>query len=140
MVQGPYAVMAAGVDPLILAVRELVRLLALNHAKAVKPVRAIKIIDEIIRAFRGDKYLPGEKLHAFAARTEIIHVIAAEHIPVDGSRRREPGVNIDINAIRAGERNIKLRARDIGFAKRRGDVRVGDGFVNNRALGEQIVP
>ena len=140
MVEGPYAVMAAGVDPLILAAGELVRLVTLNNAKAIEPVCASKIIDKIISAFRGDKDFPGGKDHAFAARTEIIRVVAAKHILANGSRRREPGINIDIRAIGIGKRNIKLPARDIGFAERSGDVVVGDDLMDDRALGEQIVP
>ena len=38
MVEGPYAVTAAGADPLVLAAGELVRLVALNNAKAIEPV------------------------------------------------------------------------------------------------------
>ena len=99
MVEGPYTVMAAGANPLVLAAGELVRLVTLDNAKAIKPACANKIIKKIIRAVRGDKDLSGDKDHAFAARTEIIRVVAAEDILADGSRRREPGINIDVSVI-----------------------------------------
>ncbi len=136
MIEGPYAVMAAGADPLVLAAGEPVRLVALNDAKAIEPVCA----DKIVRAFGSDKNLRAQEAHVSAARAEIIPVVAAEDIPADGRRRREPGINIDISVIRIGERNIKLPARGTGFAERCGDVAVGDDLMDDRALGEQIVP
>ena len=140
MVEGPYAVMAAGADALVLAAGELVRLVTLNHPEAIEPVCAYKIINKIIRAFRGDKDLPGGKDHAFAARTEIIRVAAAEDVLANGSRRREPGINIDISVIWIGERNTKLSAHNISFAKRCSDVVAGDDLMDDRALGEEIAP
>src|SRR5690242_9825271 len=98
MVEGPYSVTAAGADLLVLAAGESVRLVTLDDANAIEPVCA-EFIDKIIRAVRGDKDLPGDEDHALAARTEIVRVVAAEDIPADGSRRRQPGIDIDVSAV-----------------------------------------
>src|ERR1700753_1692488 len=136
MMEGPYAVTAAGVDSLVLAAGEAVRLVALNDANTIEPVCA----DKIIRAFGSDENLRSQKAHVSAARAEIIPVATAEYILADGSRRREPGVNIEVSVVGVGERNIELSVRGTSLAKRRRDVAVGDDLVNHRALGEQVVP
>src|ERR1700722_7825731 len=140
MVEGSYAVAAAGGDALILAGCELVCLAPLNHPKAAEPVCARKVIDKIIRAFRGDKYLPDGINRSSGARTKINRIVAAQNILGYGSRRREPRIDIDIGVIRAGERNIELAARSIGFAERSSDVVASDDLVDDRAFGDEIVP
>src|SRR5256885_12116639 len=118
MVEGSYAATAAGADPLVLVVGELVRVVALHDAQAIEPVRACKVIEKIIGAFGGDKNLPGDEAHILAARTKIIRVLVAERVLANGGGRREAGVNVDVGVIRVGKRNIKLAAGRIGFAER----------------------
>ena len=122
LVEGPYAIAAAGANLLVLADREVVCLAALNHFEGDRTGWCPSSHQQ---NHKGPSRRQRSSREQRACFCHAIQKYAAWSLPSTflpmAAGCREPRINIDINIVQAGERNIKLRTRTTRFSERNDD-------------------